>query len=60
MMTDAQPRRAEPAQPDPAREFDACWRLYEGRKAAYLARNPDASPDEVEAFCAAMAEEFGI
>jgi hypothetical protein len=50
----------DPLVPAAAHEFDSAWRLYEGRKAVYLERKPAATPEEVEAFCADLAEEFGL
>ena len=36
------------------------WQLYELRKAEFLAAHPEATPDEIEAFCQRVAEEEGL
>lgn len=44
----------------PAEAAELSWHIYEQRKAAFLAANPSASSDEIEAFCQQLVEEVGL
>lgn len=36
------------------------WRRYEQRKALFLATNPGATADQIEAFCQRVAKQEGV
>lgn len=36
------------------------WRRYEQRKATFIALNPGATADQIEAFCQRVAKEEGV
>lgn len=36
------------------------WREYERRKQAWVVAHPSATPEQYEAFIAALAEELGL
>jgi hypothetical protein len=43
-------------------EFDwfHSWQAYEQAKVGFLARHPDATPEQIEEFCKKKAEELGL
>lgn len=41
-------------------EYLSVWQRYEARKAAFLAANPAATPEQYEEACQRAANEVGI
>lgn len=48
------------AMPDAPRPSARAWLAYEGRKAVFVARHPDASPEEIERACRHAARAEGL